>query len=436
MSKKVIDVFPPSKKEKKKEEHKEQEIQEVKIEPEKKPRAPLWGFSKKAPNPPFKKGLTFSLLFLVLLGAFCYIALSKAEISIWPEIEVFNLIEETNIDKNATAIDSLLKIIPAETLQKEKTIVQTFPVSGKIMKEEKAQGTIKVYNAYSTSAQALIATTRFVSSDGKVFRTPIKVTIPGGTYEKGKLVPGEIDVKVVADQPGEEYNIVSTKFSIPGFAGTDKYTKFYGESFEVMTGGFQEEVAKVTEKDLSQAEETLTKQAGKECNELLQNELQSEAISSKFDYLPDSIQTEIIENFSLTSAEAEAKDFNYQAKAQCQVIVFKKEDIRNYVKEAIIFQIPQDKKLYEESLKINYSIDDVDLETGKIAVSLTISAKIYADVDIFSFKNALKGKSLLEAKLFLENYPKITRASVKFWPFWVNKVPEDLSKIKFNLVID
>lgn len=436
MSKKVIDIFPPKKKEVIEKKEEQEELKETEIKPKKKLKVSFGDLARKVPMSPFKRVLILSLFCLVLLGAFCYIALSKAEINVWPETETLDSEEKANIDKNATAIDSILKIIPAQILQKEKTVVQTFPASGKIAKEEKAQGTIRVYNAYSTSHQVLIATTRFVSSDGKVFRTPVKVTVPGGTYQGGKLVPGQIDIKVVADQPGKEYNIALTKFSIPGFAGTDKYTKFYGESFEAMTGGLQEEVAEVTKEDLSQAEETLTEQAEKECNELLQNELRSEPFVSNFDYIPDSIKTEIVEKFSATSTDPGATEFTFQVKAQCQTMMFKKEDIKSYVKELISFQIPQDKKLYEESLKIDYYVDSADWETGKIAVSMKISAKIYSDVDIYSFKNALKGKSLLEAKLFLENYPKITKASVKFWPFWVNKVPEDISKIKFNLVIE
>src|SRR4030043_705672 len=253
MSKKVIDIFPPSKTELKKEiEMEKEEEKEPELKPKKKSRVSLGSFAQKAPMSSFKKGLIFSLFFLVLLGIFCYVVLSKAEINVWPETETLNLEEKASIDKNASVIDSILKIIPAETFQKEKTVVQTIPASGQVLKEEKAQGTIRVYNAYSTSPQVLITTTRFVSSDGKVFRTPVKVTIPGATNEGGKFVPGQIDIKVVADQPGKEYNIAPTKFSIPGFAGTEKYTKFYGESFETMTGGFQEEVAKVTEKDLSQ----------------------------------------------------------------------------------------------------------------------------------------------------------------------------------------
>jgi len=433
MAKKVIDIFPPKKKtaiEEKKEE------KEIEAKPKKKSHISFRPIVKKMPALPFKKGMILSFVFLVLLAIFCYVTLSKAEINVWPETENLNLIEKADIDANAAKVDSVLKIIPAQNLQKEKTVVQTFPASGKISKEEKAQGTVKVYNAFSTSPQVLVATTRFVSADGKVFRTPVKITIPGGTYDKGKLIPGSVDIKIVADQPGESYNIGPTTFSIPGFAGTDKYTKFYGESSEAMSGGYQSEVSKVTEEDLAKAEETIIDKAKKECNDLLQEELKKNQTASVLDYIPDSVQSEIIEKFSAVSANQEAQEFSFQAKAQCRTLVFKKEDINNYVREAIAFQIPQDKKLYEESLKINYNVDEVNLETGQIEVSITITAKIYADLDVISFKNALKGKSLLEAKLFLENYPKVLKASVKFWPFWVNKVPDELSKIKFNLIIE
>ncbi len=440
MSKKVIDIFPPSKIEIKKEieveKEEEQEEKRTEVKAEKKSRVSLKSFVKKVPIPPFKKGLIFSLFFLFLLGAFCYITLSKAEIQVWPETELISLEEEVSLDQHATVADSLMKIIPAQILQKEKTVVQGFLASGKVLKEEKAEGIIRVYNSYSTSPQVLLATTRFVSADGKLFRTPIKSTVPGSTYEKGKFVPGEIDIKVVADQSGEEYNIGPTKFSIPGFAGTDRYTKFYGESFEAMTGGFQEEVAKMTEQDLAQAEESLTKQAKKECEELLKSELQTGETASKFDYIPDNIQTEIVEKFSLASAGEETQEFKYQVKAQCQTLLFKKEDVRNFAKDMISYQLAQDKKLYEESLQIDYYPEITDVETGKTTVSLKISAKTYYDVDVYTFKNALKDRTLLEAKLFLENQPRIIKTSVKFWPFWVNKVPEDLNKIKFNLVID
>lgn len=428
MNKKVIDILSPQKpsstmlNEGKKEIKTEKEF--------------LSDHPAQARAPFFKKGLIFSLVLLIFLGAFSYFTLSKAEIEIWPETEILNLETKLTVDKKTEEPNVLEKIIPAQVFQKEKTLVELFQSSGKILKEKKAEGAIRVYNTYSTSPQVLIANTRFVSVDGKLFRTPVMVTIPGGRYEGGKFIPGEIDIKVRADEPGPEYNIGPSTFSIPGFAGTDKFTKFYGKSFQPMTGGFQEEVSKATREDLARAEDFLTNQVKKECEELLKNELRAEEISAKFDYFLEELRTEIVEKISLVAAEEEVKEFKFQVKAKCETLLFQKEELRNFAKESIVGQIPQGKKLAQESLKIDYSAETVNLNAGKIILALNISAKIYPEVDVYNLKNALAGKSLLETKLFLENQPKITKVNVKLWPFWVRKVPEDLNKIEINIKIE
>ncbi len=431
MTKKVIDIIPPKEIEKK-------ETKEILLVKGSQPRFKKPGI--KISFPPLKKSLIFTFFLFVFLGILCYFTLSKAEIEIWPETETFTLETKVTVDKEvketAPAIWVKNSSIPGEIFGKEKTITETFSSSGKFLKEEKAGGIIKVYNAYSASPQVLIATTRFVSAEGKVFRTPEKVSIPGGHYEGGKLIPGEIDIKVVADKAGPDYNIGPSTFSIPGFAGTDRYTKFYAKSFQSMEGGFYAEVPRVTKEDLDKAEETLVKRAKDESEALLKNELESEDSSSKNIFLEESIKTEIIGNFSLAKIGDELEEFNYQVKARSETLLFEEEDLRNFAKEFISLQIPEVKKLYEESLKVNYSADTINLEKGKVSLSLKISAKIYSDINILEIKNNLRGKSLTEARAFLENQPKITKVKVDFWPFWVKKVPQDLDKINFKLIID
>jgi len=382
------------------------------------------------------KGLILSLVLLILLGISGYLTLSKAEIDLWPETEVLNLEKELTVSKEAKQVDVLSGVMPAQIFQKEKQLTGIFQSSGKVLKEEKAKGILRVYNAYSTSPQILVATTRFVSAEGKVFRTPVMVTVPGGAYEGGKLVPGEIDIEVVADQPGPDYNTGSSIFSIPGFAGTDRYTKFYGRSFEAMTGGLREERAVATKEDFDKAEESLSKQVEKECKELLARELQSEEVSSKYYYFLNEYLTEIGEKFPLATVGEELEEFKFQVKASCQTLLFQKEDLRNFAKDLVISRTSQGYKLHEDSLKIDYDLRTINLGLGEAVLFLNIFAKTYSEVDILDFKNALAGKSLLETKLFLESQPNITKVNVRFWPFWVGKVPEDLDKIKVSIHID
>ncbi len=387
-----------------------------------------------------KKSLFYFLLFLLLPAIFCYFILpylmGQAEIEIWPETEVLSLETRITADKEIKEYSILEAAVPARVFQKEKTIIESFSSSGKVAKEGKAEGIIRVYNAYSVSPQILVATTRFVSADGKVFRTPIAVTIPGGKYEGGKFVPGEIDIKVAADQSGTEYNIGPSTFSIPGFAGTDRYTKFYAKSFQAMEGGFQEEVLKVTKEDLDRAENFLTNQAAKECGELLANELQSEDISAKFNYFLKDFQARIVEKNSLSFVDEETEEFKFQVKAFCETLLIEKKDLMRFAEESLIPQIGEGKELYEESIKIDCFSEDVNLDAGRIIVLANISGKIFPEIDVYNLKKALSGKSALEIKLFLENQPKIIKAAVSFWPFWAKKAPEDSNRIKIKINID
>jgi hypothetical protein len=428
MNKKVVDIISPKVSEKK-------QIEELPVQ--KKHRLSIERPKLKISFPSANlKGLIFGFSILILIFLVAYFTLSKAKIEIWPETESLTRKTKLTVDKTVENPNFLAKVIPGKVFEKEKTITEKFPSSGKVLKEGKAEGIIRVYNEYSTYPQVLIATTRFVSAEGKLFRTPIRVTIPGGHYEKGKLIPGEIDIRVVADQPGPEYNIGPSTFSIPGLAGTDRYTKFYAKSFQPMTGGFIEEVPQITKEDLETAKNILTKRAKEESESALKNELREEKISSEFNFLERAIETEIIETFSLAKAGETAEDFNFQVKAKSETLLFKKTDLENFAKELILSEIPEGKKLYQESLKIDFSPETINLNSGKIILSLEISAKIYQDIDIPNLKNGLRKRSLPEAKLFLENQPGITQVKIEFWPFWVKKVPDNLDKIEFNLRVD
>ena len=94
------------------------------------------------------------------------------------------------------------------------------------------------------------------------------------------------------------------------------------------------------------------------------------------------------------------------------------------------------RSLHQESLKTNYLPETINLKTGKIILSLKAEAKIYSDINQADLKKNLGGKSLAEAKIFLENQPQITKTQVRFWPFWVKKVPEDADKIEIKLRVD
>jgi len=379
---------------------------------------------------PWKIFLTIAFT-LILGGASFYFIFQKAEIIIWPETEIVELKEKVTVDAKVSQVDLSTNSIPGDILKEEQRTSQEFSSSGKATKEKKAEGTIRVYNAYSTSPQVLIATTRFVSSDGKLFRSLSRVTIPGGTYKGGKLEPGFLDIQVQADQPGEECNIGPSTFSIPGFAGTPRFTAFYGKSFEPMQGGFKGETFQVDQQDLEKAEAVLKEKLLEAVKIPLKSKVPGEIII---------LEEASTKEFSTPVFSAEAGDekasFVGEGQLSFKALAFNKSDLENFVKEYIIPQISKDQKIDSKNLEINYSIETVNIDQAKMVLSLDIKAKIYFGISEEEIKKEITGKPIAEAKEFLDKDPRITKLEINLWPFWLKKVPQSAKKIKIEQRID
>lgn len=255
-----------------------------------------------------------------------------------------------------------------------------------------------------------------------------RVTVPGGKYEGGKLVSGFLDIKIVAAEPGSDYNIGPSNFSIPGFAGTPRYTAIYGKSFTEMSGGFKGEVSQITKEDLDRSKNFLIDQLFAKAEDSIKNKL-----GQDFVILDMAKKREILETQSSAEAGTEANSFNLQAKVKFKLITFKKTDLEDFSKEFIRGQISKEKEIQEGSLKINFSPESIDINSGKIIVNLEFSAKIFKKINDSELKETLKGKSLEEVKTILANLPAINRTEIQFWPFWVKKTPE---KIEIKVRVD
>lgn len=318
----------------------------------------------------------------------------------------------------------LSKTIPAQIIDTGEIIAsQSFPSSGRVAKEGKAQGKITIYNNYRLS-QYLTVNTRFQAPSDIViyFRSTKAVTVPA---------KGTIEIDVIADRPGEEYNIEPVTFSIPGLLGSPQYTSIYGKSFSKMEGGFKGEVSKVEKEDLERAKNILVEKLFGETRESLKIKGGDEYI-----LLDDAIKKEILDSSSSLEAGVEAESFVFQAKVKMQALAFKKSDLEDFSNEFIKSKLGEGQKMKEDSLKIDYSPESVNLNIGKIALKLKFSAKVYSDIDVDSLKKVVSNKSLADAKSILEKQTQVKQVEISAWPFWIKKVPTDVQKIKIELTID
>lgn len=411
MPKKIFDIIPPQKNVLVNDSLKKSEV---------KPEKP-----KKRPS--FKKKLLFIPILAIFIGAFVHFSFSKANVEIWPDYEILTFEKEIIIDSQANQVNLSTSIIPGRIVEEESEASGQFSSSGSVSK--KAEGIIRVYNAYSTSSQVLIVKTRFVSATGKLFRIPEKIVVPGGHYEKGKLVPGYIDVKVIADQPGEDYNIEPTTFSIPGFAGTAKFTFFYAKSFETMSGGGI--FPQVVQEDLDNAQKSLLGELKKQGRDSLLSKAGSELI-----LLEESLEQEIASFSSSEEAGSQAERFTYKLRIKSSSLALEKQELKDFFNSYISSQISEPQKLFPESLKISHSLKSIDRESIKAVILAESSGKVYYDVDILSLEDILRNKLLDEAKILLNNQPEIISFQIKAWPFWLKRIPKDNNRIDIEIKID
>jgi len=422
MTKKIFDIIPPEKIEKDKKlavkPFKEKiSEQEIVGEIKKKAKAVI-AIEEKG----FKMGWVVAPIFLALF-IFTAFQISKAEIAIWPKTELLDFEAELTIDTKTSEVDLSYKVIPAYAFESQKVLYEDFDSTGTVRK--KAEGVIRLYNEYSTKSETWLKGTRFVSSEGKLFKSKNKIIVPGAELKDGKLVARYVDVDVIAAESGEEYNIEPTHFSIYVFRGTPRYTKFYGESLKPMTGGGDS--SEVTKQDLELAEEVLVGKTKSASEGELKNKVPETQV-----FLDDILETEVLEKFSLTKAGDEAEAFSFKVKTKSKTLLFNKEDIEEYVRQIVSSQDTSSKTLYKESLKIDYTVQSIDFDAGKAVIDLKISVEVYSDINLDLLKKELIGKSLAGTKVFLENQPEITKVEVRLWPFWVKNVPKNVEKININ----
>jgi len=371
--------------------------------------------------PKFLILITF-LLFVFLGGFFLSFKFSKVRIEIWPKIEERTFEDKIILSKIQEGIDFQKKEIRAQIFEIEKEIQEEFQSTGKVLK--KAEGKIRLFNSYTTQREIWRAKTRFMSSEGKLFLSKNKISVPGAKMKEGKLEPSFVEVEVIAAEGGRDYNIGPSKFSIVAFKGTERYFKYWGESYEPMKGGG--EVAVVKKEDLERALNSLIEKIEKEEGE----EILKRQIPEGFIFPKDAISVEILEKeFSAKEGE-EVPKFTLKIKAKIKTVICEKEKLKKFLENQFYSTFSPEKRILPGREKIELSASILNFNEGKFLVSLKDSIEILPKIEPNLIKKEIAGKKISEAKSKLSNLKEIEKIKITTFPFWSMKIPENLEKIE------
>ncbi len=374
--------------------------------------------------------LVLIVLFLVIsaFGAWGYINYPKVTMDIY--LENKEVSKEIKITVKEEGYDSEENGIKGEYLEITVEEEMEFDATGETYESDdgKAKGKVRIINKYSEKNQPLVATTRVLSEEGKLFRLSKSVTVPGMEGED----PGEVEVSVIADEPGEDFNLSPTKFTIEGFKGGDKYEKFEVVSDKSMEGGGEvdgnKKLTMVSADDIKNARTKTIDELEKKLEEKI-----GEKIGGEKKVFVDSVEKEIIEDSEKISHEEKeiTKTFTYSIQQKVKLISFLEEDVRKIAVAEL-----------EKELGDGYEVDGlsavvykkgiVDLENKSLTMYVDAKMSSWPIVNADELKESISGKKGDEVKTVLLDYPDIKRIELTFKPSWMSSIPPSKDKITIN----
>lgn len=363
------------------------------------------------------------VIITVLVSAAMILPMVNIGIKLKAEAKDYTL--DLKVDETMDKIDADKNKIPAKKIDIKNEISETYPATGKKHIVSKASGKITIYNEFSSNDQKIVATTRFLSKDGHIFKVDENVTIPGFSRVEGKDVPGEIVVTVYADKAGEEYNIGPESFTLPGFQGTGKYSAIYARSGAAMTGGADREALYFSESDYITAKDKLTKMVkDKNDQDFLNKAVENTTLlngtrkEDETKISTDVIVGNIADNFKMTVSTGESALF------------INNNDIDEIVNWKINSETDGSMEILDSGKKPEI-LETKKAEDGSFILPVKASRNVVLKVDVDKIKSDLYGKNEEEVRAYFQNIEKFDSVDVTF--SWTKKVPSSNDKIDIKI---
>lgn len=348
--------------------------------------------------------LTFAIVVAVLLIVVLYLSTMQSVIrvtAIPKDVLIDFLIRTTTIATTDTEVQGEVK---SGTLQKIKTFTPSGTKQTEV--EDRATGRVSIYNEMS-SVQPLVATTRFLTQDGILFRLKNGVTVP---------TKGSIEAEVYADQKGANGNIQPTSFTIPGLSEA-KQKLVYAKSTEPFTGGVKYKTV-LSQEEIDEAVESLKV-------ELLEDAKSMLRAQSSTTYSGEAFSVEEVEkNISAKSGD-EVASFDVTLKIYVEAIFYDADALSKIIERKLYDGIGQGQEfvdLGDSERKI--IVEQVNLQQGVARLHVTqtgraVVSRVSEALDVGRFA----GMSEAEVKRLLVEEGIATNVDVQFFPFWVRTVP-------------
>jgi len=348
-----------------------------------------------------KLAVNFLILTVNLLVIILYFTLSQAKISIIPTKESFSHSVALPVKESSAITDKELAI-PGELAEVTVSHTQTFAIDDTSEVPAQARGEVTIYNTTPNRKQILVKNTRLQNENGLEIKTDKQVEVSPGQ---------SIVVPVFATNKGEEGNISSGRFQIAALPYLKD--KIYAEITTPLEGGITQ-IKAVTPQSFALARKTV------------EDELKNKAwqkLSEQYAALPPRDQLDL--EVTTFSADANPGDtgvdnFRMTAEAKARLFVYNENRAREITQQELVKNIPPDKILVGFEDGSYTAAIDVENKTIQTSIGAITQPKLS---NVILNQEDIIGMNETEV---LEHFQKVTGirdVQVKFWPFWVQSVP-------------
>lgn len=357
--------------------------------------------------------MTFLSATVVVVGIIAFFTFQKATISVKQEaIPVSASFSAEISESSTTSTMGFQGIVVAVTTSTE----MLFQPSTTIDKPGKSHGTVTVYNNGS-SAQSLVATTRFLSEGGVLFRAVNAVNVP---------VNGTAKVEIAADKPGPEGDIPAGKFTIPGLNAAQQKL-VYGESSQKMTGGAGK-VGVVTQSDIDNAQES----ARKTLLEIGQKELTGVKVPSGSDVLYATVNIKAV---SSAKVGDQVSEFKITTSGTMAYVAYPKSSLFSAADREVQSKAPT---AYHKVVFINdapaISLQSIDVVKKSAVLQIYREGKAVLDTRSAALQPSMfMGQSKSQISDQITSIKGVTSVSVTLMPPWIDSAPKVPARITVNI---
>jgi hypothetical protein len=393
-----------------------------------------------------KKAILGVVVLFFVYAVYAYLFLAEATFTISVQKDTKPVLHSVTADSDAKEINATSFTIPGTIISKTVTQKADGQPTGKGVSGEYSSGEVEIYNSDDTKDLVLPAGTTLTTTYlGKSlqFVTTSAVTIPKAVVSPTVAVKSA-SVSVRASNYGPEYSLKGSTDGVDFKVGAYATSSTYGRRYHDFTVGTSKDTTVVSKEDIEALKASLTEATKAELSNTVKDLIPTDDILLRGTekYTEISFTTTAKEGEEVTGTDESLK-YTGELKMSITMLTVSKNDLKSMAEEIVKAQraAEADENSDQSDVKISLNdpvVENIKGDDKKATFDLRTNASLIADLDEAKLKEAIKGKSLDEAKEMLARFNGVKEVKSKytpsFIPFSMQKVPDNADKITIRVI--